>query len=159
MHKKCKLFCNTGIKTEGSPERGFFCRSRLFPRLERQKEILRANRFRVIQIMIKNQNSFRENRGVSNVESGRRTSTKPLCIKRRKTVEQSEKNNETESRKRDFPRKTRKLYQETGEYLTSFACTATLPLEKPLQVTRVIILSSSVNLNVPRDGISFNPCR
>lgn len=41
MHKKCKLFCNTGIKTEGSPERGFFCRSRLFPRLERQKEILR----------------------------------------------------------------------------------------------------------------------
>ncbi len=159
MHKKCKLFCNTGIKTEGSPERGFFCRSRLFPRLERQKEILRANLFRVIQIMIKNQNSFRENRGVSNVESGRRTSTKPLCIKRRKTVEQSEKNNETESRKSDFPRKTRKLYQETGEYLTSFACTATLPLEKPLQVTRVIILSSSVNLNVPRDGISFNPCR
>ena len=159
MHKKCKLFCNTGIKKEGSPESGFFCRSRLFPRLERQKEILRANRFRVIQIMIKNQNSFRENRGVSNVESGRRTSTKPLCIKRRKTVEQSEKNNETESRKSDFPRKTRKLYQETGEYLTSFACTATLPLEKPLQVTRVIILSSSVNLNVPRDGISFNPCR
>lgn len=159
MHKKCKLFCNTGIKTEGSPERGFFCRSRLFPRLERQKEILRANLFRVIQIMIKNQNSFRENRGVSNVESGRRTSTKPSCIKRRKTVEQSEKNNETESRKSDFPRKTRKLYQETGEYLTSFACTATLPLEKPLQVTRVIILSSSVNLNVPRDGISFNPCR
>lgn len=159
MHKKCKLFCNTGIKTEGSPERGFFCRSRLFPRLERQKEILRANLFRVIQIMIKNQNSFRENRGVSNVESGRRTSTKPLCIKRRKTVEQSEKNNETESRKSDFPRKTRKLYQETGEYLTSFACTATLPLEKPLQVTRVIILSSSVNLKVPREGISFNPCR
>ena len=159
MHKKCKLFCNTGIKTEGSPERGFFCRSRLFPHLERQKEILRANRFRVIQIMIKNQNSFRENRGVSNVESGRRTSTMPLRIKRRKTVEQSEKNNETESRKSDFPRKTRKLYQETGEYLTSFACTATLPLEKPLQVTRVIILSSSVNLNVPRDGISFNPCR
>lgn len=159
MHKKCKLFCNTGIKTEGSPERGFFCRSRLFPHLERQKEILRANRFRVIQIMIKNQNSFRENRGVSNVESGRRTSTMPLRIKRRKTVEQSEKNNETESRKSDFPRKTRKLYQETGEYLTSFACTATLPLEKPLQVTRVMILSSSVNLNVPRDGISFNPCR
>lgn len=159
MHKKCKLFCNTGIKTEGSPERGFFCRSMLFPHLERQKEILRANRFRVIQIMIKNQNSFRENRGVSNVESGRRTSTMPLRIKRRKTVEQSEKNNETESRKSDFPRKTRKLYQETGEYLTSFACTATLPLEKPLQVTRVIILSSSVNLNVPRDGISFNPCR
>lgn len=159
MHKKCKLFCNTGIKTEGSPERGFFCRSRLFPRLERQKEILRANRFRVIQIMIKNQNSFRENRSVRDVESGRRASTKPLCIKRRKTVEQSEKNNETESRKSDFPRKTRKIYQETGEYLTSFACTATLPLEKPLQVTRVIILSSSVNLNVPRDGISFNPCR
>ena len=159
MHKKCKLFCNTGIKTEGSPERGFFCRSRLFPHLERQKEILRANRFRVIQIMIKNQNSFRENRGVRDVESGRRASTKPLCIKRRKTVEQSEKNNETESRKSDFPRKTRKLYQETGEYLTSFACTATLPLEKPLQVTRVIILSSSVNLNVPREGISFNPCR
>ena len=159
MHKKCKLFCNTGIKTEGSPERGFFCRLRLFPRLERQKEILRANRFRVIQIMIKNQNSFRETRGVRDVESGRRTSTKPLCIKRRKTVEQSEKNNETESRKSDFPRKTRKLYQETGEYLTSFACTATLPLEKPLQVTRVIILSSSVNLNVPREGISFNPCR
>lgn len=115
--------------------------------------------FSVIQIMIKNQNSFRENRGVRDVESGRRTSTKPSCIKRRKTVEQSEKNNETESRKSDFPRKTRKLYQETGEYLTSFACTATLPLEKPLQVTRVIILSSSVNLNVPRDGISFNPCR
>lgn len=115
--------------------------------------------FSVIQIMIKNQNSFRENRGVRDVESGRRTSTMPLCIKRRKTVEQSEKNNETESRKSDFPRKTRKLYQETGEYLTSFACTATLPLEKPLQVTRVIILSSSVNLNVPRDGISFNPCR
>lgn len=159
MHKKCKLFCNTGIKKEGSPESGFFCRSRLFPRLERQKEILRANRFRVIQIMIKNQNSFRENRGVRDVESGRRTSTMPLRIKRRKTVEQSEKNNETESRKSDFPRKTRKLYQETGEYLTSFACTATLPLEKPLQVTRVIILSSSVNLNVPRDGISFNPCR
>ena len=159
MHKKCKLFCNTGIKTEGSPERGFFCRSRLFPSLERQKEILRANRFRVIQIMIKNQISFRENRGVRDVESGRRTSTKPLCRKRRKTVEQSKKNNETESRKRDFPRKTRKLYQETGEYLTSFACTATLPLEKPLQVTRVIILSSSVNLNVPREGISFNPCR
>ena len=159
MHKNCKLFCNTCIKTEGSPERGFFCRSMLFPHLERQKEILRANRFRVIQIMIKNQNSFRENRGVSNVESGRRTSTMPLRIKRRKTVEQSEKNNETESRKSDFPRKTRKLYQETGEYLTSFACTATLPLEKPLQVTRVIILSSSVNLNVPRDGISFNPCR
>lgn len=159
MHKKCKLFCNTGIKTEGSTERGFFCRSRLFPRLERQKEILRANRFRVIQIMIKSPNSFRENRGVRDVESGRRTSTMPLCIKRRKTVEQSEKNNETESRKSDFPRKTRKLYQETGEYLTSFACTATLPLEKPLQVTRVMILSSSVNLNVPRDGISFNPCR
>ena len=159
MHKKCKLFCKTGIKTEGSPESGFFCRSRLFPRLERQKEILRANRFRVIQIMIKNQISFRENRGVRDVESGRRTSTKPLCRKRRKTVEQSKKNNETESRKRDFPRKTRKLYQETGEYLTSFACTATLPLEKPLQVTRVIILSSSVNLNVPREGISFNPCR
>ena len=159
MHKKCKLFCNTGIKKEGSPESGFFCRSRLFPRLERQKEILRANRFRVIQIMIKSPNSFRENRGVRDVESGRRTSTKPSCIKRRKTVEQSEKNNETESRKSDFPRKTRKLYQETGEYLTSFACTATLPLEKPLQVTRVIILSSSVNLNVPRDGISFNPCR
>lgn len=159
MHKKCKLFCNTGIKKEGSPESGFFCRSRLFPRLERQKEILRANRFRVIQIMIKNQNSFRENRGVRDVDSGRRTSTMPLRIKRRKTVEQSEKNNETESRKSDFPRKTRKLYQETGEYLTSFACTATLPLEKPLQVTRVIILSSSVNLNVPRDGISFNPCR
>lgn len=115
--------------------------------------------FSVIQIMIKNQNSFRENRGVRDVESGRRTSTKPSCIKRRKTVEQSEKNNETESRKSDFPRKTRKLYQETGEYLTSFACTATLPLEKPLQVTRVIILSSSVNLNVPREGISFNPCR
>ena len=159
MHKKCKLFCNMGIKKEGSPESGFFCRSRLFPRLERQKEILRANRFRVIQIMIKNQNSFRENRGVRDVESGRRTSTKPSSIKRRETVEQSEKNNETESRKSDFPRKTRKLYQETGEYLTSFACTATLPLEKPLQVTRVIILSSSVNLNVPRDGISFNPCR
>lgn len=159
MHKKCKFFCNTGIKKEGSPESGFFCRSRLFPRLERQKEILRANRFRVIQIMIKNQNSFRENRGVRDVDSGRRTSTMPLRIKRRKTVEQSEKNNETESRKSDFPRKTRKLYQETGEYLTSFACTATLPLEKPLQVTRVIILSSSVNLNVPRDGISFNPCR
>ena len=159
MHKKCKLFCNMGIKKEGSPESGFFCRSRLFPRLERQKEILRANRFRVIQIMIKNQNSFRENRGVRDVESGRRTSTMPLRIKRRKTVEQSEKNNETESRKSDFPRKTRKLYQETGEYLTSFACTATLPLEKPLQVTRVMILSSSVNLNVPRDGISFNPCR
>ena len=159
MHKKCKLFCNTGIKKEGSPESGFFCRSRLFPRLERQKEILRANRFRVIQIMIKSQNSFRENRGLRDVESGRRTSTMPLRIKRRKTVEQSEKNNETESRKSDFPRKTRKLYQETGEYLTSFACTATLPLEKPLQVTRVIILSSSVNLNVPRDGISFNPCR
>ncbi len=41
MHKKCKLFCKTGIKTEGSPESGFFCRSRLFPHLERQKEILR----------------------------------------------------------------------------------------------------------------------
>lgn len=24
MHKKCKLFCKTGIKTEGSSERGFF---------------------------------------------------------------------------------------------------------------------------------------
>lgn len=159
MHKKCKLFCNTGIKTEGSPERGFFCRSRLFPHLERQKKILRANLFRVIQIMIKNQNSFRENRGLRDGGGRRKTPTKISCAKRRKTVEQSEKNNETESRKSDFPRKTRKLYQETGEYLTSFACTATLPLEKPLQVTRVIILSSSVNLNVPRDGISFNPCR
>ena len=117
MHKKCKLFCNTGIKTEGSPERGFFCRSRLFPHLERQKEILRANLFRVIQIMIKNQNSFRENRGLRDGGGRRKTPTKTSCAKRRKTVEQSEKNNETESRKSDFPRKTRKLYQETGEYL------------------------------------------
>ena len=115
--------------------------------------------FSVIQIMIKNQNSFRENRGLRDGGGRRKIPTKISCAKRRKTVEQSEKNNETESRKSDFPRKTRKLYQETGEYLTSFACTATLPLEKPLQVTRVIILSSSVNLNVPRDGISFNPCR
>ena len=92
MHKKCKLFCNMGIKTEGSPERGFFCRSRLFPRLERQKEILRANRFRVIQIMIKNQNSFRENRGLRDGGGRRKIPTKISCAKRRKTVEQSEKN-------------------------------------------------------------------
>lgn len=48
---------------------------------------------------------------------------------------------------------------ETDEYLTSFAWTTTLPSEKPLQVTREIILSSSLNSNFPRDGISLSPCK
>lgn len=98
-----QTFLQYGHKNGRFSRKRIFCRSRLFPHLERQKEILRANLFRVIQIMIKNQNSFRENRGLRDGGGRRKIPTKISCAKRRKTVEQSEKNNETESRKSDFP--------------------------------------------------------